>query len=180
MAEDRRVKNNKKRILEAYVTCIERDDGSKITVKEICEIADINRSTFYAHYTDSIDLYHQILWQMLDDIGALLEEFEKHEDFYRHMRDLMNYFLERRRLILALLKKDDSAFRKAYLKKTREYTLTFEDMTAEDNAFFHEFYVSGFICAMEGLLAGDVPPDRVDHLAGLLARLEPNYKKKNG
>ena len=33
---------------------------SKITVREICEKAGINRSTFYAHYTDVYDLFERV------------------------------------------------------------------------------------------------------------------------
>ncbi|WP_322173015.1 TetR/AcrR family transcriptional regulator [Acutalibacter caecimuris] len=33
---------------------------SKITVREICEMAEINRSTFYAHYTDVYDLFEKV------------------------------------------------------------------------------------------------------------------------
>lgn len=32
----------------------------RITIKELCENADINRSTFYAHYTDQYDLLRRI------------------------------------------------------------------------------------------------------------------------
>lgn len=33
---------------------------SKITVREICEMAEINRSTFYAHYVDVYDLFDKV------------------------------------------------------------------------------------------------------------------------
>ena len=33
---------------------------AKITVREICELAGINRSTFYAHYKDVYDLFEQV------------------------------------------------------------------------------------------------------------------------
>lgn len=37
---------------------------SKITVREICELAQVNRSTFYAHYTDVYDLFEKVEQQI--------------------------------------------------------------------------------------------------------------------
>lgn len=39
---------------------------SKITVREICEIAHINRSTFYAHYLDVYDLFERVELHMAE------------------------------------------------------------------------------------------------------------------
>lgn len=43
---------------------------NRITVKEITEIADVNRTTFYRHYQDIFDMFHQVE----DD---LLAEFKR-------------------------------------------------------------------------------------------------------
>lgn len=39
---------------------------SKITVREICERAGVNRSTFYAHYMDVYDLFEQVEIRMAE------------------------------------------------------------------------------------------------------------------
>lgn len=39
---------------------------SKITVREICERAGVNRSTFYAHYMDVYDLFEKVELQMAE------------------------------------------------------------------------------------------------------------------
>ncbi len=41
---------------EALVKLLEKKDFSYITVKEICETAGVNRSTFYLHYDNTADL----------------------------------------------------------------------------------------------------------------------------
>lgn len=44
------------RMDEAFLELIEKKDFSYITVKEICEKAGVNRSTFYLHYETIGDL----------------------------------------------------------------------------------------------------------------------------
>ena len=38
------------RMDEAFLTLLAKKDFEYITVKEICEVAGVNRSTFYLHY----------------------------------------------------------------------------------------------------------------------------------
>lgn len=45
-------KSNEKTILDVFTKLLEEKDIQKITVKEICEDAHINRSTFYNHFVD--------------------------------------------------------------------------------------------------------------------------------
>lgn len=45
-------KSNERVILDVFTRLLEEKDLQKITVKEICENAHINRSTFYNHFED--------------------------------------------------------------------------------------------------------------------------------
>ena len=57
------------RMDEAFLELIEKKDFAYITVKEICEKAGVNRSTFYLHY-DNLD---EVLNELLDDALRLTE-----------------------------------------------------------------------------------------------------------
>lgn len=59
--EDRRTSYTKKMIREALYELMQTKPINKITVKEICETADVNRSTFYSYYLDIYDLHQKIL-----------------------------------------------------------------------------------------------------------------------
>ena len=59
--EDRRTVCSKKAIRESLLALMEEKPLNKITVREICEKADVNRSTFYAYYMDIYDLHRAIL-----------------------------------------------------------------------------------------------------------------------
>lgn len=71
---DRRVKYTKMVLKESYINLLEKKDISQITVKEICEDADINRATFYSHYTDVYDLHKKIENELLENINAYLSQ----------------------------------------------------------------------------------------------------------
>ena len=53
---DRRVKYTKKVIKDTFLSLLEKKNISNISVKELCEMADINRGTFYRYYIDIYDL----------------------------------------------------------------------------------------------------------------------------
>lgn len=59
--EDRRTRYSKKVIRDALFELMREKDLHKITVKELCDKADVNRSTFYAYYTDIYDLHRKII-----------------------------------------------------------------------------------------------------------------------
>lgn len=60
MQENRRVKMTKQLIKKAFGDLLEKKPINKITVKQICEKADVNRSTFYAHYKDHYELFEEM------------------------------------------------------------------------------------------------------------------------
>ena len=59
--DDRRTQYSKRVIREALFELMQEKPLNKITVKELCERADVNRSTFYAYYTDIFDLDRKII-----------------------------------------------------------------------------------------------------------------------
>ena len=53
---DLRIEKTERGIKNAFIELRSRKSLEKITVKELCESARINKSTFYAHYKDIYDL----------------------------------------------------------------------------------------------------------------------------
>ena len=74
---DVRVKLTKKMIFEAFLSILKNKPIAKITVKEICEAADINRTTFYKYYKDTYDLLEQIEDELIDNLQANLVHIDK-------------------------------------------------------------------------------------------------------
>ncbi len=76
---DRRVKYTKNLLKEALIELLQEKHISNISVKELCEKADINRSTFYSHYADPYDLLHQIEKEVLSNVMQYLDD-QIHEE----------------------------------------------------------------------------------------------------
>lgn len=70
MKTDARVRYTRMRIRDSFLTCLAEKPVSKITVKELCDMAEINRATFYKHYADPFDL----LEKLEDEALAWLEK----------------------------------------------------------------------------------------------------------
>ena len=51
---------------EALITLLEKKDFEYITVKEICNVAGVNRSTFYLHYENTSDLLKETTRYIID------------------------------------------------------------------------------------------------------------------
>lgn len=62
--------NAQRKIFSAYLQLVEEKSIDKITVSEICEIANINRSTFYRHYYDIYDLDEKVETYFLNSFIA--------------------------------------------------------------------------------------------------------------
>ena len=63
---DRRVRKTREQLKIGLAKLMERKSIREITVKELVEEVDINRSTFYLHYSD--------IYQMLDQIEEEMEQ----------------------------------------------------------------------------------------------------------
>ena len=78
MARDYRVRVTQKLIREAFTGLLKQKPIQSISIKELCELAGINRGTFYAHYRDIYDLREKIEDEMyrdvLDALKPLLDE----------------------------------------------------------------------------------------------------------
>ncbi|HBB29499.1 MAG TPA: TetR/AcrR family transcriptional regulator [Clostridiales bacterium] len=70
---DRRVKYTKMVLRESLTKLMQEKPISRITIKELCEDADINRATFYSHYNDQFDLLKKMEQEIIDDINSYLD-----------------------------------------------------------------------------------------------------------
>lgn len=72
MKTDARVRYTRRVIKESLLRLLEDRPVNRITVKEVCEAAQINRATFYAHFTDCFDVLNQMKNDLLADFERSL------------------------------------------------------------------------------------------------------------
>ena len=82
-AVDRRVRRTRKQLRECLVTLLKQKKVQDITVRELTELADLNRGTFYLHYKDVFDLLEKTESELLDDFNQLVMKHDA-EDLKKH------------------------------------------------------------------------------------------------
>lgn len=151
--EDRRIKYTKMVLKESFIKLMERKEVSQITIKEICEDADINRATFYAHYSDQYDLLRKIENELLDNINARLAEFDqknKNLDAVLTAEKIFEYIKENAQLCKMLLsERGDFSFQKrimmlVYDKIITEITYN-NKISKEDAEYVYSFTITGCV-----------------------------------
>ena len=63
---DARIRYTQRILKESLLTLLKQKPINKITVKEVCERAELNRATFYAHYSDCFALLESIEEDLLE------------------------------------------------------------------------------------------------------------------
>ncbi|MBP2327099.1 AcrR family transcriptional regulator [Kibdelosporangium banguiense] len=70
---DRRVRRTRSALQRALIDLVDERDLSQISVADVVEAAEVNRSTFYDHYRDVHELAEAACTSMIDDlIGVVL------------------------------------------------------------------------------------------------------------
>lgn len=72
--EDKRIRRTKKAVRDALLKIMKDKSVTDVTTTELCKEADINRSTFYAHYSTPEDVLLEIEDEFLSEMTAMLEE----------------------------------------------------------------------------------------------------------
>ncbi len=78
--DNRRVHYTKAALRQSLISHLKEKPIDRITVKEICETADLNRGTFYAYYGSPAELLGEIENSFYEDILASVTSFRRMED----------------------------------------------------------------------------------------------------
>ena len=132
-AEYRSAVRSRESIRRAYAELIHEKGTTNVTVKELVERADVNRSTFYAHYQDIDAVLREIEEDVVQKMFAFLDASEHNELLNNPQPFLLRIGaeLERNRNYYRLLLETNGSG--AFTQKLKDVFL--ERMLIDRNAF---------------------------------------------
>lgn len=97
---DRRVLRSRQALIEAFRALLEEKTFSEISVYQISERADLNRGTFYAHFSDKYELLEQLIREQFRaylDKGLSDSQYkQRNNNLQRIIQLVISYFQESR------------------------------------------------------------------------------------
>ena len=87
-AEYRSAARSRRLIRDAYVNLMQEKPIDKISISDIVREADLNRGTFYAHYSNPMDVLMEIADEILGDVQGFFADFS-FTDFLKNPMPLL-------------------------------------------------------------------------------------------
>lgn len=91
MSSTRRTRMTRQLFRDALIELLQTKPFQKITVKEICEKADLNRTTFYLHYTDQDNLFDEIVSLFEEDLKRYFPPISDKANRLNRLKDYLEY-----------------------------------------------------------------------------------------
>ncbi len=175
MKTDSRIVQTKRAIKTEIISLLRQYPLNKITVKMLCDKAEINRATFYRYYEDIYDLYDKIKAQFIDEIFAVFQNanlLQTQDNIKTFLTEVKN----NSDMISALTnQKDAIAFTDAFCQKIyggveNEFRKFFAEFNKQQCKEAYTFIVSGCAGVLGSWISSGMQND-VDELALLLNSL---------
>lgn len=183
------------RMDEAFLGLLEKKDFSYITVKEICEAAGVNRSTFYLHYETIGDLLSESIEYMQKNFlsyfkpeserfVAKLRECELQKLYLitpEYLQPYLSYIRDNKRLFKTAVEHAEVLQMSDAYQGMYQYVLTpilerFE-VPREDRGYLTSFYIHGLMAIIEEWLKEDCQ-DSMDHVIAIMEQCVMGEIKK--
>lgn len=86
--EDRRVRRTKKLLSQGLIQLMQEKQVKDITVRELADLVDVNRGTFYLYYRDIFDMLDSLEQELFDQLNGLIAA-HKGEPVLTHARPIL-------------------------------------------------------------------------------------------
>lgn len=86
--EDRRVRRTKKLLSQGLIELMQQKQLKDITVRELADLVDVNRGTFYLYYRDIFDMLERIEEELFEQLNMVIRAHEG-EPVFAHARPML-------------------------------------------------------------------------------------------
>ena len=120
-------KESQKKTEKVFLNLIQTKEINQITVSKICELAKVNRTTFYANYLDIYDLVDKVKESMILEFANIFKEQRGHtKDNYLKMFEHV---------------KENQIFYKTYFKLNfdKDYKIIYFDKKLAEKMYNNKF-----------------------------------------
>ncbi|MDR2192987.1 MAG: TetR/AcrR family transcriptional regulator [Treponema sp.] len=144
--ETRKTKYTKKALRDSLIELMKSRSILRITIKDICDRADISRSTFYAHYADQYDLLRHIEEETIVYCEDMLREYGKKRskaEMIQMLEEILRYIASNSTPIQMLLSENgDITFQERFIRRFihQQHVMKYFDEKADDNDELKEYY----------------------------------------
>lgn len=142
-ADGRRVKMTKMLLKQSLIELMKKKSIHEITIKEICEGADVNRSTFYRHYNTQYELYDDIINDLACNITDVFDESLKNSvSTPQILANILTYIENNRDTFLVILSdKSNVSLGEAYNSIVQRFID--KNTTSELGTYIAQFVAAG-------------------------------------
>ncbi len=138
--ENRRTAITKQMIKEAFVEMLEVDEIHKISIRSLCENADVNRSTFYKYYGSQYDILTEMENDLLEEIKKGIT-IAKITDTSEYLINILTFFKNNKKMCKLLISdKANADFKKEVFSLPFIVDTLKNDMQSYDEEEFVYFY----------------------------------------
>ncbi len=177
---DRRIRKTQALFRDTLTQLLLEKELKNISVSELTEMADVNRSTFYLHYKDIYDLFEQIENDVLAEFTRIISHYKRqdHLAWTAVMQDLFQYISANGDLFRVILKTKESNFLVKVLEMNRpQNPAEWRKLFASDREEYYEYYfafcTSGCIEMLRTWFNKGMP-ESAEQMAGLTDKLMTN------
>lgn len=113
--QNQRVRLTKQLLSNSLIKLLNDKPIGKITIKELCENAGLNRSTFYLYYADQYALLDEIETELIDHAQEHLLKIDSDANSLQYLSSLLTYIQKRADIFRTLLcRQESSSFQTAF------------------------------------------------------------------
>ncbi|MCI2887263.1 TetR/AcrR family transcriptional regulator [Staphylococcus hominis] len=105
--QDLRVQRTKKALITTFSDLLETKSFDNITIQDLCEKANVRRSTFYRHFNDKYNLLNHIVGTLIEYFRTLhlpeIDPKDPRQFFNKFMKDILLFISDNKAMVKSVI-----------------------------------------------------------------------------